>query len=57
MKLDFRDWLLSEVGTGTNSVAVFARPIFGDAIRRTWPPFTTVEDEEKKKKRAEDEEK
>lgn len=50
MKLDFKNWILSEVGTGTSSVAVFARPIFGGATRRTWPPFTAVNDEENKKK-------
>jgi hypothetical protein len=46
--MKFRDWLerrmLQEVGTGTNSVAVFSRPIFGDAWRRTSLPFVGEED-------------
>ena len=46
--MKFRDWLerrmLQEVGTGTNSVAIFARPIFGDAWRRTPIPFWGEED-------------
>jgi hypothetical protein len=37
----FRDWLeirmLQEVGTGSNAVAVFSRPIFGEPFQRRWP--------------------
>lgn len=36
--MNFKKWYLNEVGTGTNCVAVFARPIFGgDLVSRTWP--------------------
>lgn len=35
MKLSFKEWLkLQEVGTGTNSIAMFKRPVFGEPIRR-----------------------
>jgi len=34
----FQEWLkLREEGTGTNCVAVFARPVFGEPVRREWP--------------------
>ena len=34
--MKFKEWLtLNELGTGTSSVAVFARPIFGGLIRRS----------------------
>jgi hypothetical protein len=47
----FKEWLkLQEVGTGTNAVAVFARPIGGgDLVRRT--PLDMFGDEKKKKKK------
>lgn len=46
--MNFKQWYLNEVGTGTNMVAVFARPIFGaDLVKRTWPPsFAGSEEEE-----------
>lgn len=35
MKLSFKEWLkLQEVGTGTNAIAMFKRPVFGEPIRR-----------------------
>jgi hypothetical protein len=36
MDMKFADWLkgLNETGTGTNSIAVFARPVMG-MVRRT----------------------
>jgi len=38
--MNFKQWYLNEVGTGTNCVAVFARPIFGaNLVTRTWPPM------------------
>jgi hypothetical protein len=46
--MKFRDWLerrvLQEVGTGTNSVAVFSRPIFSDPLRRNKIPLVGEED-------------
>lgn len=47
--MNFKQWYneKNEVGTGTNSVAVFARPIFGaDLVGRTWPPFVACGSEE-----------
>jgi hypothetical protein len=35
IKLEFKSWLLKEVGTSTASVAVFARPIFSEPVKRT----------------------
>lgn len=33
--MNFKEWLkLQEVGTGTNAVAMFKRPVFGEPIRR-----------------------
>ena len=33
--MKFKEWLeLQEVGTGSNAVAVFSRPIFSDPVRR-----------------------
>lgn len=33
--MNFKEWLkLQEVGTGTNAIAVFARPIFDEPRRR-----------------------
>lgn len=33
--MKFRDWLkLQEVGTGTNAIAVFARPVIGGPVTR-----------------------
>jgi hypothetical protein len=60
--MNFKQWYLNEVGTGTNCVAVFARPIFGsELVSRTWPqsvvgpdfpsPFDRREDEKKKKEK------
>lgn len=58
--MNFKKWYLNEVGTGTNMVAVFARPIFGsNLVKRTWPPMfgkdkdgeEDDEDENKKKKK------
>ncbi len=46
--ITFIEWLkLREVGTGTNAIASFARPIFSEPVRRTW----AVEDPFFKKKR------
>jgi len=49
----FKEWLrINEVGTSSASVAVFARPVFGSAVRRTWPPmFGDLDKSRKKKKR------
>ena len=45
--MNFKQWYLNEVGTGTNCVAVFARPIFGgDLVTRTWPPYFGGSEEE-----------
>jgi len=45
--MKFKQWYLNEVGTGTNMVAVFARPIFGaDLVKRTWPPMIPGSEEE-----------
>ena len=34
-KFNFKEWLkLRETGTGTNAIAVFARPVFSAPIRR-----------------------
>lgn len=44
--MNFKQWYLNEVGTGTNCVAVFARPIFGELIKRTWPPSFGGSEEE-----------
>lgn len=46
MNLDFRQWYINEVGTGTNCIAVFARPI-GGPVTRTWPSL--FGDDEKRK--------
>lgn len=33
--MTFKEWLkINEVGTGTNAVAVFSRPIFAEPVRR-----------------------
>lgn len=55
MNLDFKQWYINEVGTGTNCIAVFARPIIGGPVTRTWPPF--FGDEKRKDKENEDDEK
>jgi hypothetical protein len=34
MELDFRNWLMQETGTFTNSIAVFARPMMPGMVRR-----------------------
>lgn len=54
--MSFKDWLkLDEVGTGTSSVAAFARPIFGQMVQRTWPdPFFSKKKKKKKKMVADD---
>lgn len=54
--MSFKEWLkLQEVGTGTNSIAVFARPVGIGMVKRT--PIPSVgndandeEDDDKKKK-------
>ena len=49
--MQFKEWLkLQEVGTSTNAIAVFSRPIFGggEMIRRT--PIPMFGKESKKKK-------
>ena len=55
--MKFKEWFYTEVGTSTASIAVFARPVFGGAITRTWPPsiadseFNSHEHHKKKKKK------
>lgn len=52
--MQFKEWLqLQEIGTGTNAIAVFSRPIFGagEMIRRTPIPMFGKETEKKKKKK------
>jgi hypothetical protein len=45
--MNFKQWYLNEVGTGTNCVAVFARPIFGaNLVKRTWPQIFGGRDED-----------
>lgn len=50
----FKEWLakqeINEVGTGTASIAVFARPVMS-MVSRTWAPFITSEIEPPKKKK------
>lgn len=36
-KLEFKNWLKNEVSTSTANVAVFARPIFGQIVKRKFP--------------------
>jgi len=46
MNLNFKEWLkLQEVGTGTNAVAMFVRPIFSAPVRRK-DLFKALTDEE-----------
>jgi len=46
--MSFKEWLqLQEVGTGTNSVAVFSRPVGIGMVRRT--PMPSVGNDDKKK--------
>jgi len=60
MNMNFKEWyyMITEVGTGSNCVAVFARPIFGsELVQRTWPQmvgsdFKPFEDDDKKKKKS-----
>lgn len=52
--MNFKKWYyaIQEVGTGTNCVAVFSRPIFGaDLVQRNWPP-TFGEDKDKEKEKT-----
>lgn len=54
-KLSFKEWFqLQEVGTGTNAIAVFARPMMGGCISRSAPNLLVADsdkDEKPKKKR------
>lgn len=63
--MNFKQWYLNEVGTGTSSIAVFARPIFGgNLVSRIWPQIIAGQDlqapceikknKKKKKKKKED---
>ncbi len=62
--MKFREWYqtLMEVGTGTNCIAVFARPIIGGPVERTWPEtiagpdFASVFGEKPTKKKKKDDE-
>lgn len=58
--MDFKKWLqLQEVGTGTNAIASFARPISGVLRTRLAPKpmvFGDPDEEEKKKREALDSE-
>lgn len=48
----FKEWLkLQEIGTGTSSVAIFARPIFSEPVRRKGL-FKALTDEEMRIKEA-----
>ena len=50
--MTFREWLkrIDEVGTGTNSIAVFARPLFSNPVTR--PDLQNlIDDKDKKKKK------
>ena len=50
--MDFKDWLkLHEVGTGTNAVAVFSRPIGIGTVQREPVDMIGFRDEDKKKKK------
>lgn len=53
--LSFKEWLqLQEVGTGTNSIAIFASPLGGGFISRKAPTLLVAdsdEDEKPKKKK------
>jgi hypothetical protein len=53
-KLSFKEWLqLQEVGTGTNAVAAFARPIMGGPVTRSAPKLLVADsDEDKKRKKS-----
>lgn len=53
--LSFKEWLqLQEVGTGTNAIAIFARPMGGGFITRKAPTLLVAdsdEDDEKPRKK------
>jgi hypothetical protein len=50
--MKFKDWLqLQEVGTGTNAVAVFSRPIGIGMVQRTPVDMIGFRDEDKKDKK------
>ena len=52
--MKFKEWLqLQEVGTGTNAIAVFSRPIFGGEMFRRTPieMFGSVGNDDKGKKK------
>lgn len=44
----FEEWL-REVATGTNAVAVYARNIFSEPVKRRWPKKIATDDEKTKK--------
>lgn len=51
--MSFKEWLqLQEVGTGTNAIATFARPVGIGMVKRTPIPSVgnDADDEDKKKK-------
>lgn len=51
MQLDFKNWLMKETGTSTNSIAVYARPIMPGIVRRGDLPPWQGEDYDKKEKK------
>ena len=51
MNLDFKNWLMKETGTFTNSVAVYAQPIIPGTVRRGNLPHWQDEDDDKEKKK------
>jgi len=50
--MDFKEWLkLQEVGTGTNAVAIFSRPVGIGMVQREPIDMIGFQDEDKKKKK------
>lgn len=50
--MNFKEWLkLQEVGTGTNAIAVFARPVFDEPWRRGNYDDLKLGDHHKKKRK------
>jgi len=48
----FKEWLqLQEIGTGSNAIAVFARPIMGGPVTRSAPKLLVADSDEDKKKK------
>jgi hypothetical protein len=48
-KVSFQEWLkLREVGTGTNAIAVYSRPVLSGPVTRSYPDM----DGKKRKKKS-----